>query len=145
MKPSTQRLLLSISLLAATFLPARLSAQATFPQTEGESVRYTANIELPKGYLSGVCVLLLEDETVKGCLFNEFGITALSFTYSLRRDKVKLHDVVAMMDKWYIRRVLRRDLKALMHCLQAGTTQYPNERQHITYKMTPITEQDHGE
>jgi hypothetical protein len=43
-----------------------------------------------------------------------------------------------MMDKWYIRRVLRKDLSLLMNCLQKGETQYYNERQHITYKFTPV-------
>lgn len=104
----------------------------------GQGLRYSAYIELPKGYVSGMMVLQREDETVKGCLFNEFGITALDFTYDRRKEKVKLHTVMKMMDKWYIRRVLRRDLREVMKRIEQGDSLYENQRYHINYKFTPM-------
>ena len=109
--------------------------------------RYSAYISMPRGYVSGLLVLLHEDEvvghasqrgTVKGSIFNEFGITALDFTYDRRKDKVKLHSVIKMMDKWYIRRVLRRDLREALKRLEQGDSIYENRRYHINYKFTPI-------
>ena len=135
MKLSTQVCLLCVSLLVYS---ARLSAQ-TFPSSDGEQLRYSAYIELPKGYVSGICVLQHEGDVVKGCLFNEFGVTALDFTYCLQKQKVKLHDVLPAMDKWYIRRVLKKDLSQLMQQLQQGRTRYENQRRHITYQLTPIS------
>ena len=99
-------------------------------------MRYDAYIQLPRAYVSGIC-MLREGDSVKGSLFNEFGITALDFTYCLRKQKIKLHSVMPMMDKWYIRRVLKKDLRQLMARLQQGETQYQNERRHITYQLTP--------
>ena len=91
-----------------------------------------------RGYVSGLLVLLHEEGMVKGSLFNEFGITALDFTYDRRKDKVKLHTVVKMMDKWYIRKVLRRDLREVMERLEQGDSIYENKRRKITYKFTPL-------
>ena len=93
---------------------------------------------MPRGYVSGMLVLLSEEECVKGSLFNEFGITALDFTYDRRKDKVKLHTVVKKMDRWYIRRVLRRDLREVLKRMEQGDSIYEDKRYHINYKFTPI-------
>ena len=93
---------------------------------------------MSRGYISGVCILVKEEGLIKGSLFNEFGITALDFNYDPRHQKIHLHSVISMMDKWYIRRVLKKDLVQLMLRLQQGQYCYKNERQHITYQFTPI-------
>lgn len=119
----------------------KLQAQSVFPSHEGEQIKYTAYIEMPHAYISGVSVLLKEDNLIKGCLFNEFGITALDFTYDTNRKKVKLHSILKMMDKWYIRRVIRKDIAQLMMRLQNGVTQYQNERHNIQYQFLPIKDE----
>ena len=93
---------------------------------------------MPRGYVSGLLVLLRSEDSVRGSLFNEFGITALDFTYNRRTDKVKLHTVVKQMDKWYIRRVLRRDLRQVLKRLEQGDSVYEDSRYHIDYKFTPM-------
>ena len=113
-------------------------AQTAFPTDEGERVKYNAYIEMSRAYISGVCILMKEGDMIKGSLFNEFGITALDFTYDPKRQKVKLHTVIKMMDKWYIRRVIRKDMAQLMICLQKGETQYKNESRNISYQFLPI-------
>ena len=115
-----------------------LHAQSTFPTHEGERIRYHAYIEMTRAYISGMGVLLKEDGMIKGSLFNEFGITALDFTYDPERQKAKLHHVIKMIDKWYIRRLIRNDIAQLMICLQKGETRYQNERRHINYLFLPI-------
>ena len=145
MRKSALICLLFVSQLAVM----RLFAQSAFPETEGDRIRYAATIEMPTAYLSGICVLLREGDVVRGSLFNEFGVTALDFTYhpenqiatphsDHRSEKVKLHHVISIMDKWYIRRVLRKDLAHLMHRLQQGETTYHNERRHITYQFKTL-------
>lgn len=133
--------LLYVSLLLACLRPAVAAAQSTFPSAEGERARYTAVVEMPRGYISGVCILLREGGDVKGCLFNEFGLSAIDFTYNIKKDKVKLHSVMAMFDKWYIRRVLRRDLRELAHRLQKGETTYRDEKYKIDYRFTPLPDE----
>jgi hypothetical protein len=138
MRPSVRLYLPFISLLLC--LSVRLQAQTTFPSAEGERVKYSAYIEMPKGYVSGICVLLKEEGEVKGSLFNEFGFTAIDFTYNPERDKIKLHSVMKMMDKWYIRKVLKKDLRQVMKALMKGESEYTNQRQHIVYRFHGIEE-----
>jgi hypothetical protein len=138
MKASVHLYLLCISLLLA--LPISVQAQTTFPSADGERAKYAAYIEMPKAYVSGICVLLQEDGLIKGSLFNEFGITALDFTYNPQRDKIKLHSVMKMMDKWYIRKVLKKDLRQVMKTLKEGQTEYTNQRRHIVYRFHGIEE-----
>ncbi len=136
MRRSMRSCLLFISLLLSV-LTSRLYAQTTFP-ADGESIRFTAYIEMEKGYVSGICILHRDGDTVHGSLFNEFGITALDFTYRLEKKKVKLHTVMPMMNKWYIRKVLKKDLRQLMTGLQNGETTWKDERYHIEYQLTPL-------
>lgn len=138
MRPSVRLYLPFISLLLC--LSVRLQAQTTFPSAEGERVKYSAYIEMPKGYVSGICVLLKEEGEVKGSLFNEFGFTAIDFTYHPERDKIKLHSVMKMMDKWYIKKVLKKDLRQVMKALMKGESEYTNQRQHIVYRFHGIEE-----
>lgn len=117
-----------------------LWAQAAFPSAEGERARYAVYIELPRSYISGVCILLHDGTDVKGSIFNEFGISAMDFAYRLQKDKVKLLSVQKMLDKWYIRKRLKRDLRELVHVLQQGGTRYVDEKYHITFQLTPLQE-----
>jgi hypothetical protein len=133
-----KRLALICLLFVSPLFTILLYAQSTFPTKDGERIKYNAYIETPRAYISGISILLREGDQIKGSLFNEFGITALDFTYDPRRQKVKLHSVIMMMDKWYIRRVVRKDLAQLMICLQEGKTEYRNERRRINYQFRPI-------
>jgi len=141
MKPSMRSCLLCLSL----WLALAAKAQGVFPSADGEPMRYAASIEMPKGYVSGICVMRCDGDEVRGCLFNEFGVTAIDFTYCVRKQKVRLHSVLPMLDKWYIRRVLKKDLRQLMQQLQHGLTRYENERQHITYQLIPMAYDTQGE
>lgn len=122
--------------------PTRLPAQV-FPSNDGEQLKYTASIEMQRAYLSGICVLQHDGNEIKGSLFNEFGITALDFTYDLQKEKIRLHSLISMMDKWYIRKTLRKDLRLLMRNMQNGLTEYTNQRRHIKYQLTPLKDEQH--
>lgn len=117
-----------------------LMAQTWFPDKDGCKVKYNAVIEMKKGYMSGICIMLNEAGVVKGSLFNEFGISALDFTYQPGRKKVKLLNVMNLLDKWYIKRVLKKDLVQLMAHLQQGMGEYRDERFKINYKFTLLEE-----
>lgn len=94
---------------------------------------------MPKGYVSGICVIMLEGDVLKGSIFNEFGITAMDFTYQIQKEKVKLISVLPMLNKWYIKRVLKKDLKAVIKGLEQGKTTYENTRRHILYQFLPLS------
>ena len=128
-----------------TFLTAHfntVNAQVCFPSAQGEKVKYSAYIDMPQGYVSGVCVLFNEGTVIRGSLFNEFGITALSFSYDIKKEKIKLYSVVKLMDKWYIKRILKKDLKQLMKCLQKGESVYQDVKYHITYSFSTLNTEE---
>ena len=131
--------------VSLTFLTAHFStvnAQVCFPSVQGEKAKYSAYIDMPQGYVSGVCVLFNEGTVIQGSLFNEFGITALSFSYDIKKEKIKLYSVVKLMDKWYIKKILKKDLKQLMKCLQKGEYVYQNEKYHITYSFSTLNTEE---
>ena len=131
--------------VSLTFLTAHFStvnAQVCFPSTQGEKAKYSAYIDMPQGYVSGVCVLFNEGTVIRGSLFNEFGITALNFSYDIKKEKIKLYSVVKLMDKWYIKRILKKDLKQLMKCLQKGESVYQDEKYHITYSFSTLNTEE---
>lgn len=101
--------------------------------------RYAAYIDTPRGTVSGICAMAADSVETHGVLFNEFGITALEFSWHRAKDKVRLHQLLPALDRWYIRRTLRRDLRHLLHRLQQGDSTYVNRRRHITYTLTPLT------
>ncbi len=138
---SLRTCLISVSLLL-TAMCSSADAQSLLPQKVGEKARFSAFIEMPKGYMSGICMLLCDGDIIKGSMFNEFGITFMDFTYSLQKDKVKLLAVQKMMDKWYIRKILRRDLRQLFHAMLEGRDEYRDEKYQMLFRFTPLTEDE---
>lgn len=130
------RILLFISLALPTY--QGLFAQSNFPDSVGQKMKYKALIEMPKAYISGVCIVVNDGTEVKGSMFNEFGISAIDFVYTPLKDKVKLVNVIKMLDKWYIRKVLKKDLRHLIHGLREGKTVYKDERFKLNYSFTPL-------
>lgn len=135
-----QKYLLSISLFLLSLLPLSARAQqvATFPDSIGQKVKYNATIEMKKGYISGICILVNDGILIKGCLFNEFGISALDFSYQPEKGKVKILSVIKMLDKWYIKKVLRKDLAQLMQNLAKGIPDYQDKKFNIDYHFTVL-------
>ncbi len=102
-----------------TFLLFLLSSIfAVCSVAENPSVtKMSFRMEMRKGYLSGILITAETDESIKGSMVNEFGISAIDFTYTKRKDKVKLLNVISFLDKWYIRRVLGNDINFTIHTL----------------------------
>lgn len=111
-----------------------MSLSAVEVSAEEPNSRYSVHIELECSAISGVCILGQD----AGAIVNEFGVTALSFRYDVRRNRVKIVDIVPQLDRWYIRRVLRRDLQRMIPNLSGGEYEYRNDRHEINYRFTPI-------
>lgn len=133
--------LASVSLLVISLIaPSAMYAQSLLPQADGQIVRLNANIDFKRGGMSGICALRQDEGTLKGCLFNEFGISALDFVYDPQTRKVRIVHAMAMLNKWYIKRVLRQDLVKVVDRLERGDTTYVNEKRHITYQFSKMKE-----
>ncbi len=137
---SMQKFLVSISiaLLSLMALPLHARQSHLFPDSAGTKVRYNATIEMAKGYVSGVCIMVNDEGIIKGSLFNEFGISAIDFTYDPDTKKVKLLSVIKMLNKWYIKKVLKKDLVQVMENLSKGIPSYQDKKYKIDYNFTVL-------
>lgn len=135
---SMQKFLVSISiaLLSLLVLPLQAQQERHFPDSAGSKVKYNATIEMSKGYVSGVCIMANDGSVIKGSLFNEFGISAIDFTYQPDKKKVKLLSVIKILNKWYIKKVLRKDLVQVMESLSKGIYSYHNKKFKIDYNFS---------
>ena len=147
MLPSIRKFFKSISLcgLFSLFPLLPISAQDIadqhpLPDSIGSKMKYNASIEMKKGYLSGICMLIRDKDGYKGSIFNEFGISVLDFTYQPVTGKVKLENVIQLLDKWYIKRLLKQDLSQVIKNLQKGISIYDNKKYKIHYQFTEMRE-----
>lgn len=137
-------LLLSLASLTVQAQDSLIVQQAPLSDSIGCKTKYATTIELSKGYLSGITIMVREADVYHGVLFNEFGITALEFTYQPQTKKVELIEVIAMLDKWYIRRVLKNDLQYVMENLMKGNPTYKDEKYHISYKFSVMSNDENA-
>lgn len=133
---------IELTLLFLLFAIATSAQDASFPIQEKDRVRYNIEVESPKWAFSGVGMLLKQEDQVVGAIFNEFGVSVLNFSYQPVKKKIKLFSVMEQMNRWYFRRMLKRDLKRLMSILENGGISYVNEKYKIKYTFIPIQSED---
>lgn len=90
------RFLVYLSLL----LTGGLSAYSQNPDALSQDTvfRYGFEMAMQKARLTGVALTRLDNNAISGSIINEFGVSALDFTYDIRRGKVKLNHVVSFLD-----------------------------------------------
>lgn len=104
--------------------------------------RYAVQIDFQKAYISGVCIMHQEDDIVSASIMNEFGVSALAYRYDRKSGKVKILNIIKQLDKWYIRRVLKKDLRAIMKLMPTDDNlKYSNQKYHIIYNFTPLNDE----
>ena len=112
---------------------------------------YRVHMQAHNANLDGVMAIKLIDGCIKGVVVNDFGIKAFAFSISHDRKKVKLHDVMPMLNHWYIKRVLKSDLRLLFNAtcstlessnkktqitiLDDGSIKMTNHKYHIVYTL----------
>ena len=134
-----------ISALCFFLVAKQAEAQGLLPENGGDRVRLSANIEMNGGYISGVCAMLKDDGLIKCSLFNEFGISVLDFIYYTDKDKVKIVGAAAFINKWYIKRTLKKDLRHIIHAMKEGRASYINIKRNIHYEFTPLDNATEGQ
>lgn len=152
MRPSTRICLLCISLLCSV---SQVFADDYLLSLGGRQ-EYMVTISARGAELSGICIIRTDEGGSRGTIMNEFGVNALDFTLSADRKKVRLQHVVAMMDKWYVKRVVRKDLQYLFSATMSpqtkgrrtvvrtadGSVTLENEKYKLKYSLKPINRQD---
>lgn len=103
-------------LLLISFFFAMLVCEAqVLKLPTGKSGKYAMNIIMDKrGGVTGICILRDSGAEVFGSVVNEFGIKAFDFVYNKKKDKTKLRNVIKMLNKWYIRKIVSNDLSVVV-------------------------------
>lgn len=129
------------------------SGQPTASATQAVQ-RYSFRIETPKAYVSGIMIASREHDIINGSMINEFGISAIDFSYSEKKGKVRLINVVSFLNKWYMKQVLKKDIRLCLHVLygipyEAGrnynvsthgdTVTIMNNKRGLNYTFSPLT------
>lgn len=119
--------------------------------------RYSFQIETKKAFISGLLLANENDRVIIGSMINEFGVSAIDFTYKKKKQKVKLQNVVSFLNKWYIKMVLKNDLKFCLHILYGtpfksknnydvvhigDTVSIINHKRNLKYTFTPLNQKD---
>lgn len=131
--------LIKSSLFAVCLLGISLGTSA-----QSDTLRLSVQLTFRKAVVTGLCVMVAsdKDETV-GSVINEFGLKAFDFVYNKQRNKLKLENVTPALDKWYIRRVLRHDMRYIVPILiEAGECEYNNTKRGIEYVFKPLKQYD---
>lgn len=113
--------LLSISLTLWSLIAwASDDRDSFFPETEGQRLEYTVTLEFGRVHFSGICVMKYLHGEIVGILMNEFGFRVFDICYNPQRERVRLTNLLDMLDRCYIRKTLRRDLTLLLQNGAAG-------------------------
>lgn len=139
------------SITRCLFLTLLIGVLGTLCVQGQELSRYNILISFPKGKsLSGICIIRTDSAGGAMSIINEFGIKAFDATYQAAKDKVKLHNVISPLNKWYIRRTISKDMAYLFNphkresrrrklkLKEDGSMILINNRSKTTYKLQPI-------
>ena len=74
---------------------------------------YRVTLKTPDNSITGICILKKNGDEWRGTLINEMG--ARAFDFIVTDEKCELLNVIAMMDKWYIKKTVAADLYYLFN------------------------------
>ncbi len=106
-------LLSSVFVICNAFAASESESQSDAPKNRKMAFR----IEMQKGYVSGIMICAETEDAINGSLVNEFGISAMDFSYLKKKGKVKLINVGSFLNKWYIKQLLKNDINFAIHIL----------------------------
>lgn len=105
-----------------------------FPILDGGKKEYTCVIQLRNNTLTGICVIKKEQEKYIGTFVNEFGIKGFDFMYDVNKNRISLFNVIKFLNKWYIKRTLKKDLKFMI----TNRSNFKNKKREIAYNDSSI-------
>lgn len=150
-----RKFLLWISLwLAVLSVSAQQAAPSgtLFSFDKEKKATYNLFIRFEKGSLTGICFIKSCEGGLVGSVMNEFSIKAFDFVYRAESQKVRLFHLVGFMNKWYIKRILKKDWSYLLAYPQVdnkdkrrkitvtdnGAIVLENRRYRICYTFIPL-------
>jgi hypothetical protein len=156
------RFLLYISLIAALLvgcspkvIPAGYSKSEMpvwLPQLRDsvQTNNYRIMISRDNLNLSGIWLVKRMDESWRGTMMNEFGVKVFDFICTAKACELK--NVIALANKWYIRKTLAEDVQFILEIdnptYKAGRTAHRNQSNDtltVTYKSKQLQRADNNE
>lgn len=129
-----RRLVVSLLLLSSGVVAVGLSPYQSLRANLGTALHYRFYCAFGNNSpLSGVMVVKMSGDTVRGTVLNEFGVRAFDIECAPGRNKAKISNVIKPMNKWYIRRTLSKDIYRL---LQSDTSTLTTKR--VSYSLTNL-------
>ncbi len=134
-------LILAISLFANVCL---LHPQENFfPKHDGEKKSYSITVKYKAMELQGILVVKQVEQSLRCTLVNQFGIKAFDFEYNIDKKRGKVSNAISFLDKWYIRRTIKRDLKKIFKNMDSlpvrdSAVDLSNLRLTIDYTIKPL-------
>ena len=93
---------------------------------------YNLRMQFRGHEITGICVInKTNDSNLVGTVINEFGMKAFDFVYS--NGKIKLINIISFLDKWYIRKVLKKDLSIIFTYMPKGID-FERKYRRISFK-----------
>ena len=100
------------------------------PCSATESKEYNLLMNARGREITAICMMNVEDDgSILGTIVTEMGIKVFDFSYT--DGKTKVMNVLASLNKWYIRKVLRKDLSFILSNIDGG--------KDVVYKKRSIT------
>lgn len=99
---------------------------------------WSAQITMPRGSLSGLCVVRVERDSLIGALINEFGVQAFDFHYDRISQKLRLQHLIPPLNRFFLRRVIRRDVRTFAPYFATGRAFVHENRHGIRYEFSPL-------
>lgn len=107
---------------------------------------YSIHIDFSNFYLSGICIVQLDNDIIVSSVVNEFGLSTVTFQYKIRKDKIKIINIIKQLDKFYIKKIIKSDLKKITkeyiipsyYNNQCKGYEYENIKYNINYKLIPL-------
>lgn len=111
-----------------------------YAQQASTPVRTDYNVTILSNHfnITGLCIIKTDGEGMIGSLINEFGVNFMTFAYNKESQKVKLLSVTPRLDRWLIRRMLKKDLKQILRMMPDDEVAYTNKRLGLEYRFTKI-------
>lgn len=144
-----RRFLVSISLFVLAW---SCMAQA-LDVSDSCATKYSVCISFRGTPITGLCIVRGNGDEVLGSVINEFGIKAFDFVFSKDKGKTRLQNVIKMMNKWYVKKVVSADLSTLLRSENSEKQMkrrtilkdnrqltLNNNKYNITYKFIPIND-----
>ena len=153
--------LISLLLLITSLHAAPMRTGPVFDFSKGEKAEYSTIMQFREIQITGLCIMKLSESGIAGSVINEFGIKAFDFVYLKEKNKIVLTNIINYLDKWYIRRVLRRDWLFLMNAgaevgtrsekkrelslSKEGDIELKNSKYKLTYTFNPLVKVESDE